>query len=168
MEPEDNNQVSNSRGDRKMSRGALLGAIAAAFVVVAILAGVALMNNDNDEPEPAVQNTTNNTTTQEPAPAQDNGQNAQPPASENEASVSIKDFAFSPASMTIKKGTTVTWTNEDDVAHTVTPDAQTPNFQGSGSLSQGESYSFTFDEAGTYDYHCQPHPNMTATVVVTD
>lgn len=90
------------------------------------------------------------------------------PASSNAASVEISNFAFTPASLTVKKGTTVTWTNRDSDQHTVTPDEETADFQGSGMLSRGETYSYTFANAGTYSYHCQPHPQMRGTITVTD
>jgi amicyanin len=82
--------------------------------------------------------------------------------------VSIKNYEFSPASITVKVGTKVTWTNEDSVGHTVTADDPSSDAPASGTFSKGESYSFTFNKAGTYDYHCEPHPYMKATVVVTE
>lgn len=80
-----------------------------------------------------------------------------------ETSIEIKNFAFSPKTITIKKGTKVTFTNQDSVGHTATADDG--GFD-TGLLAKGESGSVTFDEAGTYSYHCTPHPNMKATIVV--
>lgn len=80
--------------------------------------------------------------------------------------VTIKGFAFSPAALVVKAGATVTWTNQDTDAHTVTS-------QGSGgpltsaALSTGQSYSYRFTTPGTYAYLCTIHPFMTATVTVT-
>lgn len=79
------------------------------------------------------------------------------------SSVEIRNFAFGPKTLTIKKGTTVTWTNQDSVAHTVTSDDG--SFE-TDLLAKGESGSVTFDKAGTYSYHCTPHPNMKATIIV--
>jgi plastocyanin len=79
-------------------------------------------------------------------------------------SINISNFAFSPANITIKKGTKITWTNQDGASHTVTGDNGGP---ASGSLSNGSSYSFTFNQAGTFSYHCAIHPSMTASVTVT-
>ncbi len=81
--------------------------------------------------------------------------------------VTIQDFAFSPSDITVKKGTTVTWTNQDSAAHTVTEsDGSTgPN---SGNLENGKSYSFTYNQIGTFTYHCAIHPSMAGTVKVTD
>ena len=79
--------------------------------------------------------------------------------------VDIKDFAFSPSTLTVKAGTTVTWTNKDSMPHTVTED---DGLEGpaSGNLTTNQTYSFTFSKAGTYHYHCALHSSMTATVVV--
>lgn len=75
-------------------------------------------------------------------------------------------YAFSPATMTIKVGTTVTWTNNTIAPHTVTSDSGDPaSFN--GSLSSGGTFSFTFTTAGTYHYHCTIHPYMKATITVT-
>ncbi len=77
-------------------------------------------------------------------------------------------MAYQPASVTVKKGATVTWTNQDTVRHDVTPDEDGEAFKGSQLLPQGESYSHTFNEPGTYTYHCSPHPHMTGSVTVTE
>ncbi len=81
----------------------------------------------------------------------------------NAKSVSIQNFAFSPASITVPVGTTVTWTNMDATAHTVTQDGG--GFD-SGHLAQNASFSQTFNTKGTFGYHCAIHPFMTATVTV--
>ena len=78
-------------------------------------------------------------------------------------SVTIQNFAFSPASITVPVGSTVTWTNKDAVAHTTTSDGTGWN---SGSLAQNASFSRTFTSKGTFPYHCAIHPNMVATVTV--
>jgi plastocyanin len=80
--------------------------------------------------------------------------------------VTIKDFAFSPQVITIKAGTTVTWTNTDSDAHTVTSQNGTGPLH-SAALVTGSTYSYTFHSPGRYDYLCTIHPFMTATVVVT-
>jgi amicyanin len=82
--------------------------------------------------------------------------------------VEIEDFSFSPDVITVKVGTKVTWTNKDTVAHTVTADVSSADAPSSELLGKDQSYSFTFTKAGTYAYHCQPHPNMTAKVIVTE
>ncbi len=87
----------------------------------------------------------------------------QPPQAGTHESVSIAGFAFSPATLTVPAGTTVTWTNNDATTHTVTSDTGAFN---SSFLSPGATFSFTFTQAGTYKYHCSIHTYMTAEVVV--
>ena len=79
------------------------------------------------------------------------------------AAVEIADFAFSPEELTVDAGTAVTWTNADGPPHTATADDGSFD---SGRLEPGDSYSETFDEPGTYAYHCEIHPRMTGTIVV--
>lgn len=83
---------------------------------------------------------------------------------DKEVAITIQNFAFSPKTVTVKKGTKVTWTNQDVASHTVTSDTGTE--LNSELLGKGESFSHVFNEAGTFAYHCTPHPNMQATVVV--
>ena len=89
--------------------------------------------------------------------------------------VGISGNTFSPATLTVAVGSTVTWTNEDAVPHTVTStdgpgvDAAVTDTFDSGDLGQGDTFSFTFDEAGTYDYECTIHasmPSMHAQIMV--
>jgi plastocyanin len=93
----------------------------------------------------------------------------EPPKTTNptpDANVSIKNFAFSPASVTIKAGGTVGWTNGDADPHTVTDN--NGGFD-SGTINANAKFSHTFATAGTYTYHCTVHSMMaTATVVVTN
>ncbi len=79
------------------------------------------------------------------------------------AEVVMKNLAFTPASVTIKVGESVTWTNEDSTNHTVVAD--NGEFT-SDQLANGATFSFTFDKAGTYLYHCSIHPSMKGTVIV--
>lgn len=81
-------------------------------------------------------------------------------------SVSIKNFTFDPAVITVKVGTTVTWTNSDQDPHTVTSDGKSGPLN-SKPLNQGETFQYTFTQAGTFAYLCTIHPFMTATVTVT-
>ena len=82
------------------------------------------------------------------------------------SAVTIQNFAFSPANITVKTGTTVTWTNKDSVAHTVTEsDSQTG--PSSVDVDPGSNYTFTFKTPGTYHYHCTIHSEMVGTVKVT-
>ncbi len=80
------------------------------------------------------------------------------------AAVTIADFAFGPPEITVAAGTTVTWTNDDSVSHTV--DATDDSFV-TDPLGEGATFSHTFDTAGTFGYICAIHPSMSGTVVVT-
>jgi plastocyanin len=82
-------------------------------------------------------------------------------------SVSIANMAFAPANITVKKGTTVTWTNNDTTTHTVTENDGHPG-PDSGPVQPGQTYNFTYDTAGTFKYHCAIHPNMVGTVTVIE
>ncbi len=80
--------------------------------------------------------------------------------------VAIRDFSFQPATIRVKAGTTITWVNcesETDEAHTSTSDS---GVWSSGLLSPGATFSLTFDQTGSFPYHCEPHPFMTGTVAV--
>jgi len=86
------------------------------------------------------------------------------PAAAREASaVDIHSYRFAPADLTIDAGTTVMWTNHDRAAHDVT---FTTDGITSGSLSTGQSWSFTFADPGTVAYFCQVHPDMTGTITI--
>lgn len=75
--------------------------------------------------------------------------------------VTIQNFAFSPATLTVPAGTTVTWTNQDSAPHQIKSDTFN-----SAQLSQGESYQFTFTTKGSFDYSCAIHPSMTGKINV--
>ena len=77
--------------------------------------------------------------------------------------VSIENFSFNPGELTVKKGTEVTWTNNDSTTHTVTSDTKTFS---SGDITPGSTYKFTFSETGTFSYHCSIHTTMTGKVIV--
>ena len=81
------------------------------------------------------------------------------------AEVKIDNFSFGPAALTVPVGTTVTWTNRDDIPHTVVSTDEPKVFK-SKVLDTDEKFSFTFSKAGTYPYFCSIHPKMTAKVIV--
>jgi len=83
--------------------------------------------------------------------------------SENTVEVKITGFSFDPATITIKVGSTIKWINMDSAAHTVVSD---DNSWTSARLKQGDTYTHTFDQAGTYPYHCGLHSSMLATIIV--
>ena len=77
--------------------------------------------------------------------------------------VKIDNFSFGPVDLTVPVGTTVTWTNHDDIPHTV---VSTEKLFKSKVLDTDEKFSFTFGKAGTYPYFCSIHPKMTGKVIV--
>jgi plastocyanin len=79
------------------------------------------------------------------------------------AEVKIDNFSFGPAALTVPVGTTVTWTNRDDIPHTV---VSTDGVFKSKVLDTDEKFTYTFSKAGTYPYFCSIHPKMTAKVIV--
>ena len=85
-------------------------------------------------------------------------------AQTSSSAVEIHNFTFTPQTLTVKAGTTVTWTNKDDTPHGI---ASANNaFKKSQALDTDDSYSFTFATPGTYQYFCYIHPHMTGTIVV--
>jgi plastocyanin len=78
--------------------------------------------------------------------------------------VSMEGIAFEPAEVTVSAGDTVTWTNNDSVAHDVTADSFSSGE--AGGMAGGDTFEHTFEEAGTFDYVCTVHPGMEGTVVV--
>lgn len=127
-------------------------------VIVLAVAGGAWYAADHKK------NTNNNTNPMNTGSSNTNNSNQSPVATDK---VDIQNFAFSPASVTVKKGTTVTWTNKDSVTHTVT-ETDSQAGPSSGDVNPGSSYSFTFNTPGTYHYHCSIHTEMVGTVTVTD
>ncbi len=77
--------------------------------------------------------------------------------------VKIDNFSFGPADLTVPVRTTITWTNRDDIPHTV---VSTEKVFKSKVLDTDEKFSFTFTQAGTYPYFCSIHPKMTGRIVV--
>src|SRR5437879_8209938 len=81
------------------------------------------------------------------------------------AEVKIDNFSFGPAALTVAVGSTVTWTNRDDIPHTVVSTDDPKKFK-SKVLDTDEKFSYTFTKAGTYPYFCSIHPKMTGKVIV--
>jgi amicyanin len=138
----------------------VLGIIIAVVAVGGIVAFAVTQNKDENPP-----------TSQQTQSQQQNTSNDQQNTSAEVAqtgSVTIQNFAFNSKSVKVKIGATVTWTNQDEMQHTVTPDQTTDDFKGSDLLSKGSSYSVTFTKAGTYTYFCSPHPYMKGTVEVVE
>lgn len=122
--------------------------------VVLVLAGAGC---GQPTPTPTPNATDSNEVSVPTSPAGDSG------VAQN--SVTIEKFSFTPATLTVKKGTIVTWRNMDTVAHTITGNNGGPDSQ---LFFQGQFYSFTFDTVGTFPYFCKPHPNMKGTITVVE
>jgi plastocyanin len=88
---------------------------------------------------------------------------AAPARAATEHVVDIRDMRFAPGTLTIAVGDTVTWTNSDSMPHTATSEDDAFD---SGNMDEGQSFSFTFTEPGTYEYRCDYHSDMTGTIVV--
>lgn len=91
------------------------------------------------------------------------GDNGGGDTSSDPNTVIIEDYAYLPVEITIQAGETVTWINKDSVRHTST---DTGDEFDSGMLGRDESYEYTFNDPGVYDYYCIPHPYMKGKVIV--
>jgi plastocyanin len=144
------------RARRWLAPGLILGC-----VLVLLLAGCGSSTSVNNSPAP--------TATVPPAPTATSAPAAtatpQPVASGNQA-ITIQGFAFNPQSITVKVGTTVTWTDKDNVMHTVTSLSGPASFNSGPLTASVGTFKFTFTQAGTYSYHCMIHPSMMATITV--
>ncbi|HEY5549946.1 MAG TPA: cupredoxin domain-containing protein [Candidatus Saccharimonadales bacterium] len=135
----------------------LAGLIVIALIAAAIFIVAGRGNNQTD-----------NNSTQQSSSTTQNSQNT---SSNNQSAastdkVSISNFAFSPTDITVKKGTKVTWTNNDSVAHTI--EAESDSGPQSQNLGNNDTFSFTFNQVGSFNYICGLHPSMHGTVSVTD
>ena len=134
-----------------MKKSTALAALGAAIVILLVFASIAVAQSTSDQ-----------STSDQASPDQTGPVQATPV--ENPVTVNIQDDAFDPATTSIAPGTTVTWVNNDDEAHTVTAD---DGLFDSGRLDPGDSYSVWFDGSGTVAYHCEPHPHMTGSIEVS-
>ncbi|WP_440951919.1 cupredoxin domain-containing protein [Methanococcoides sp. FTZ1] len=141
----------------------------ALIVVLVLLATIVMAGcaQYDDQPEPEAEMTTPEDTsdeiTEEEIESTDNATEDTEDTTSMEYEVLIEDFKFKPDTLQISVGDTVTWINMDSAPHTATSNDE--GFD-SGSLSKGESFSFTFEEAGNYDYICTFHPYMEGEIIV--
>lgn len=131
---------------KKMNSKLIIGIILA---VVVIGGAVLFLNKGNSQPQPIPSQTQSNPTSGTSTMAKN--------------AVTIQNMAFSPATLTVKVGDKVTWTNQDSVGHSATAD---DNSFDTSVIAQGQSGSTTFNKAGTYTYHCSVHPSMHGTIIV--
>lgn len=132
----------------------IIGAIGVFLALVAI-AAVFISRNTGPFVQP--QGAGNQSTQTQPGATNTNS------ISTNADTVQLKNFSFNPDTLTVKKGTTVTFMNSDSVTHTVTSDDGSFD---TGNISSGASQTVTFSKTGTYTYHCSIHPMMKGTIVV--
>ncbi|MBA3757956.1 cupredoxin domain-containing protein [Candidatus Saccharibacteria bacterium] len=129
------------------------------LIVVAVVVGVAAIakNSSNSSSDMAGMNTSSNK------------QSNSSEASAEPNTVPIKNIDYTVKKLTIKKGTTVTWRNDDTAQHDVIFDDSSMSEANSPSLlSKGQKHQFTFTKVGTFKYHCTPHPFMQAEIEVID
>jgi plastocyanin len=134
-----------------------------AIIAIIVVTAVAWLVVGNKTNRPAPSSSTNSSQSQSTS----NTSNQSSPKTVATDKVTIANFAFAPADITIKKGTTMTWTNQDSTSHTVTEN-DGKNGPNASPMNQDQTYSFTFNETGTFHYHCIIHPEMTGTVTVTE
>ena len=134
-------------------------------LAVLIIGGVVLamrMDKDSDSSMTGM----NDMSDQDSSNMMDGGE--QDLTEQQEVTMDIKDFDFEKANIKIKVGTKVTWTNVDSAKHNVVIDGEGAEGLGSELLAKGESYSFTFTEAGMTSYLCEPHPYMKGMINVVE
>jgi plastocyanin len=146
-----------------------------AVVSVGLIGGVLAMsgrdsNSSSDNTSQTQSSDSMNMTDSQMAQMNSNSSNNQAASTSpvETTEVEIEDYAFNPKTIRVKVGSTVKWTNKDQARHDVMPDNPSEDFKASELLAKGESYSFTFNKAGTYTYFCSPHPYMKATVEVVE
>jgi len=122
-------------------------------LVVLVGLGYLVFHNSNKN-TPSNTSTTSNSTSQS---------SSNEPAS---GTINIRNMMFTPSQIAIKKGGTVTWTNNDTTTHTVIDDLQNVGGPHSGNIEPGATYSFKFESTGSFQYHCSIHPSMRGTIVV--
>lgn len=88
-------------------------------------------------------------------------------STESGAVVNIKDFAFNPSTLNVKVGTKITWVNNDSAQHKIVPVSNEAG-PSSNVLNQNDTYSYTFETAGTFEYKCAFHPSMIGSVVISE
>lgn len=133
-------------------------AIIAVVVVIILAVGGWLIFGKNNSNNGSLYGGSNNT------PSQSNSNNSNQTTSSGK--ISIQNMQFTPSQISIAKGGTVTWTNNDSITHTVIDDLSNVGGPASGDIAPGQTYTFTFDKTGSFQYHCRIHPSMRGTIVV--
>jgi plastocyanin len=126
----------------------------AAILILAVGGWAVYDHNKSDNGSSYGSNNTNST----PPPANQTAPSA--------GAITITNMMFTPSQISVQKGSTVTWTNNDNVTHTVIDDLDNVGGPASGNIEPGSTYSFTFNKTGSFQYHCKLHPSMRGTIVV--
>ena len=125
------------------------------MVVVLAIGGLAIYDHNKSNNGPAYSNNSSNNSAQ-----------SQTNQSSASGAITIKNMMFTPSQISIAKGGTVTWTNNDSTVHRVVDDLTNVGGPASGDIQPGSTYSFTFNKTGSFQYHCSIHPSMRGTIVV--
>lgn len=145
----------------------IVGVIIAAVAVIGIVGVVVANKKDTSSTSSVSSSDTGQMGKKDGKAAQtSSGGGDQDLTAKTEVSMDIKGFAFANKTIKIKKGTKVTWTNQDDARHNVV--AKEDGGPMGPLLGKGENYSFTFDTVGTFNYNCEPHPYMKGVVNVVE
>jgi len=131
-----------------------------AFPVAALLSSLLLLSACGKDENTTVK--TNTAPATSGGAANTNAENKAPANAETKE-ITIENYAYGAAQITVAVGTKITWTNKDKIAHTVTADDKSFD---SGLLKTNAEFSKVFSSPGTFAYHCTPHPNMKAQIVV--
>lgn len=138
------------------------GILAVVVVVIIAIAAWFLFANNNSNSNSSLNGNNNNNSSSNQTPAGNNNGTANQATASGQ--INIKNMMFTPSQISVSKGGTVTWTNNDSIAHTVTSD--TGGELNSGDIQPGSTYSHTFNQTGSFQYHCSIHPSMRGTIVV--
>ncbi len=130
------------------------------FTAATALLSLTLMSACGSNEAPKV---TTNTAPATSGSAANTNAESKTPANAETKEITIENYAYNPAQITIAAGTKITWTNKDKIAHTATGDDKSFD---SGLLKTNAQFSKVFSSPGKFAYHCTPHPNMKAQIVV--
>lgn len=133
-------------------------------VLLLVVLGIYLITSNNKNTTPINTSQTSTVTTPSQTTTTTTSTTVTSNATPANVSVDIRNLSFNPGVLNIKTGTKVTWINNDNVAHTVTSDSN--NLFNSPTLSPGDSFSFTFTNSGSVNYHCNIHTMMQGEVIV--
>jgi amicyanin len=134
----------------------MIGVIVAVIVIVG---GVVAAGGKKSD-------TASTSTSSSSSPSTSKSSDASSSAAVATTAVEIKDYMFAPMITKVNVGDTITWTNMDGVHHNVVADTKSDSAPNGPLIGKGETYSFKFTKAGSYSFHCEPHPYMHGTVIV--